>query len=178
MPRTIGYHLVFSGYGLWLPGDSRGAWSEAWDAQIGFHEPHVLHPGDPVRPRIAQERMAHPPVRLDEEMIRAVESSLRDCEAQSEWRIFAASIEITHAHLLLTYTEREIDKTIKWLKDRTTKAVHESTRHRGPVWCKGHWCGFVFDVLAWRNAVAYVERHNERRGEGPRPYDFVTVEED
>ncbi len=49
MPRTIGYHLVKSGYGLWLPGDTRGHWSSAWDEQIGFFEPHHLHAGDPVR---------------------------------------------------------------------------------------------------------------------------------
>jgi hypothetical protein len=27
MPNTIGYHIVKTGYGLWLPGDERGSWS-------------------------------------------------------------------------------------------------------------------------------------------------------
>jgi len=49
MPRTLGYHYVKSGYGLWLPGDDRGSWSQACDEQIGFTEPHTLNPGDPVR---------------------------------------------------------------------------------------------------------------------------------
>ena len=30
MPNTLGFHYVKSGYGLWLPGDDRGHWSEAW----------------------------------------------------------------------------------------------------------------------------------------------------
>ena len=39
MPRTLGYHYVKSAYGLWLPGDVRGSWSEAWDEQIGYLDP-------------------------------------------------------------------------------------------------------------------------------------------
>jgi hypothetical protein len=52
MPRTIGYHIVFSGFGLWLPGDERGHWSEQWDDELGLIEPGTLHEGDPVRLRL------------------------------------------------------------------------------------------------------------------------------
>ena len=45
MANTLGYHYVKSTYGQWLPGDERGHWSTAWDAQIGFIEPHMLHRG-------------------------------------------------------------------------------------------------------------------------------------
>src|SRR5687767_2814377 len=76
VPPTIGYHVVISGFGLWLPGDERGTWSEAWDKHIGFYEPHMLHPGDPVRLRISDERMKHPRVVLNEEMIQAVAQSI------------------------------------------------------------------------------------------------------
>jgi REP element-mobilizing transposase RayT len=164
MPRTIGYHLVFSAYGLWLPGDERGHWSDAWDQELGFIEPHMLHEGDPVRKRMAEERQAHPKVLLNPAMLAAVEDAIGMCRRQSDWRIAAASIESTHTHLLLTYTERDIDTTAKWLKDQTTKAVHRQTSHAGPVWCKGRWRGFIFDPLKWRNTRLYIERHNERRG--------------
>jgi len=70
MPNTLGYHYVKSTYGQWLPGDDRGSWSEAWDERIGFIEPHMLHPGDPIRRRMAEERMKHDPVRLLSDMIR------------------------------------------------------------------------------------------------------------
>ncbi|MEO0514261.1 MAG: hypothetical protein AAF086_03065 [Planctomycetota bacterium] len=64
MPHTLGFHIVLSGFGLWLPGDARGHWSDAWDNQLGYHKPHHLHPGDPIRQRMAAERMQHSPVRL------------------------------------------------------------------------------------------------------------------
>jgi REP-associated tyrosine transposase len=173
MPRTLGYHIVISGYGLWLPGDERGHWSEAWDVDIGFVEPHTLHPGDPVRRRMAEDRQKQPTVRLNAAMQAVVIDTIGRCRADSGWRIAAASVESTHTHLLLTYTERDVDTTIKWLKDQLTKAIHRQTPHAGPVWCKGRWRSFVFDPDVWRNTTAYIERHNTRRGVGPRPYPFI-----
>lgn len=173
MAHTIGYHLVFSGYGLWLPGDERGHWSTKWDDELGYIEPHMLHAGDPIRLRMAQERQKHPRVCLNAEMTQAVIDAICDCVDESDWSIVAGSVEATHTHLLLTYTERDINITAKWLKDKTTKEVHKTTSHKGPVWCKGRWRGFVFDPLMWDNTKAYIERHNERRGQGPRPYPFI-----
>jgi REP element-mobilizing transposase RayT len=175
MPNTIGYHYVKSGYGLWLPGDDRGHWSEAWDEQIGFIEPHTLHPGDHVRLRMAQERMKHPPVRLTQPMIAAVAESLSECVAASAWGIVAGAIESTHLHLLITYSGTDIERTAKWLAQEMTKSIHQRTDHQGPVWCEGYWCSFLFDELHWKSTIAYIERHNLRRGLPARPYSFITA---
>jgi hypothetical protein len=79
MANTLGYHLVKSAYGQWLPGDERGSWSDAWDDQIGYIEPHMLHPGDPIRHRMAEERMKHDPMRLSNVMIDIVAATLGEC---------------------------------------------------------------------------------------------------
>ena len=166
MPRTLGYHLVKSAYGLWLPGEDRGSWSEAWDEQIGFHHPHTLQEADPIRKRMAEERMKHPPVRFTDEMQTAITQSIRDCIQKSRGGLIvsAYAIEETHMHLALPYTGKDIDATAKWLADQTTKAVHRNTNHPGPVWCKGCWRSFVFDDDVWGNIHEYIERHNTRRG--------------
>lgn len=174
MANTIGYHLVKSGFGLWLPGDSRGHWSTAWDEEIGYIEPHKLHEGDPVRKRMAMERMKHPPTRLDVAMIGAVANAIGHCVGESDWAIVAAAIEPTHMHLLMTYTTRDVDKTAKWLAQRTTKAVHQETPFAGPVWCEGKWLGFIFDIEHWASTRLYIERHNIRRGLGPQPWAWIT----
>ena len=175
MGNTLGYHYVKSCYGLWLPGDDRDSWSEAWDERIGFIEPHALHPGDPVRRRMAEERIKYAPVRLSPNMIDVVVTAIADCIAASAGglSVVAAAIEPTHIHLLIPYSGRDIDKTAKWLADRTTKAVHARTCHLGPIWCKGKWCSYVFDESHWENTIQYVERHNVRRGRVPRPYSFL-----
>lgn len=175
MMNTIGYHIVISGYGLWLPGDDRGHWSERWDEHIGLIEPRTLHDGDPVRKRMAEERMKHPPVRLNPRMIDIVANTIGRCADHSDWDVAAASIEPTHAHLLLTYTPRNIDTTVKWIKDQCTKAIHRGTNHTGMVWCRGKWRGFIFDDAMWRNTIQYIERHNVRRGKPARPYAFIAT---
>ncbi len=172
--RTIGYHIVKTTYGSWLPGDARGHWSSAWDEQIGYVEPHTLHEGDAVRERIAQSRMTEPRVVLSDEMIGAVAEALAVCEGDSAWSIVAASVEPTHMHVLMTESPMELDRTVKWVARRTTKAVHEGTDHRGPVWTKGSWREFIFDVSHWRRIIKYIERHNVRCGLAPRPCAFIT----
>jgi REP element-mobilizing transposase RayT len=173
--KTIGYHYVKSGYGLWLPGDGRGSWSEAWDDQIGFYEPHMLHEGDPIRLRMARERQLHPPVKLTDPMLAVVETVIGECAATSPWQIVAASIERTHTHLAITYSGLDIHRTVKWLAQQMTKAIHRQTSHTGPVWCEGYWCEYHYDERHWQNVIGYIERHNIRRGVGPRPYGFITV---
>ena len=103
MANTLGYHYVKSAYGMWMPGDNRGHWSEAWDEKIGYIEPHTLHQGDPTRQRMATERMKHEPVHLTEEMIGAVVVAISKCITVSAGglAIAAAAIESTHVHLLI-----------------------------------------------------------------------------
>lgn len=173
MPRTLGFHIVKSGHGLWLPGDDRGHWSTAWDEQIGYIEPHMLHIGDPMRKRMAEELMVHPPVRLTREMIEIVETTLARCATASDWIIVAASIESTHIHLQLTYTARDIHSTCKWLAQEMTRAIHRQTSHIGPVWAKGKWCSFIFDQPQWDNVERYIDNHNVRRGLSAKPYSFL-----
>ncbi len=174
MHATIGYHFVKSTHGTSLPGDERGHWSETWDEQIGYIEPHMLHTGDPMRLRMARERMKHPEVRLTPQMIQVVVNTIAQCVEESPWSIIAGSIERTHMHLLITYTTRDIHKSMKWFAQEMTKAIHGLTPHEGPVWSEGKWLQFIFDESHWRNTITYIERHNIRRGLDPRPYSFLT----
>ncbi|MGC4005643.1 MAG: hypothetical protein QM811_21995 [Pirellulales bacterium] len=173
MGDVLGYHWVKSGYGLWLPGDERGHWSSKWDEELGFIEPHKLHSGDPIRARMAAERLIQEPVELTAEMRRSIEDTLDRCMCVSDWRIVAAAIETTHIHVLMTRTVRDIERTLTWLAQETTKSIHLETAHRGHVWCKGRWNQYVFEHDHWDKTIDYIERHNERRGLGRRPYRFL-----
>ncbi|MCI0332473.1 MAG: transposase [Planctomycetes bacterium] len=174
MPRTIGYHIVKSAHGLWLPGDTRGHWSSAWDEQIGYFDPRHLHAGDPARERMAKERMKHPPTRFSPAMIEAVASAVGECAGSSDWQVAAAAIESTHMHLLLTYTERDVDGTAKWIAQVTTKSVHKTTSSSVPVWCEGKWLEFIYDQSHWENLQRYIERHNLRRGLPLKPWNWIS----
>ena len=117
--------------------------------------------------------MKHPPVRWTVAMLASIETTLDRCMAESDWRI-AASLEPTHIHLVLTPTARNIDDTGKWIADQCTKRIRKDCGYSGPIWAKGNWRGFILDGKVWESAIGYVERHNIRRGVGPRPYTFFT----
>ena len=117
--------------------------------------------------------MAHPPVRWTDAMIATIAGVLGDCAAQSPWTIAAAAIEETHFHVALTHSPLDIDRTIKWIGQEMTKAVHLETPHAGPVFCKGRWRQFIFEPSHWRNVIRYIEQHNLRRGLLAKPYAFI-----
>jgi len=118
--------------------------------------------------------MKHPATRFDGPMMKAITIALRRCVDESDWQLAAMALEPTHAHLLITHCNRPIENTVKWIKQRTTRAVHEATSHAGPVWCVGSWRVFVFAATQWNSTVRYIQRHNERRGLPSSPHDFVT----
>ncbi len=78
-------------------------------------------------------------------------------------------------HLLITYSGLDIKRTVKWLAQQTTKAVHRQTDHVGPVWCEGYWCSYVFDTAYWTNLVQYIQRHNLRHRESAQPYSVLAL---
>jgi REP element-mobilizing transposase RayT len=175
MSRTLGFHVIKSTYGTWLPGDSRGSWSEAWSPQRGFYEAHRFHEGDERRLDISVDRMRHAPLILDAEKIAIIVGAITMCVERSngDLRIVAAAIEPTHMHLLIVNVGRDIDVTAKWLADQTTKAIHRQTSYRGPIWTKNNWCHHIDQQDHWENAIVYIDEHNVRAGRGSRPYPFL-----
>ncbi len=164
MPGTLGAHIVKSAYGHWLPGDDRGHWSTAWDPQVGYVQPHMLHEGDPVRRRMAAEHLRHPPVPWSEAVCETLVLTIERCAAESPWDAVAFAVEPTHLHLLITYAPMNLDRTCKWLAQQMTKAVHTQTTHTDPVFAKGKWATFIFDESHWRNTLRYIQRHPGSRG--------------
>ena len=176
MSGVIGYHIVKTTYGTWLPGDERGSWSEGWDDRLGYFGAHRLHDGDARRERMARARMKCEPVVLTAGMVRAVTGAVGACAERSSWEVGALAIEPTHMHLLITCSGLDVDRTARWIGQMTTKAVHRDTDHAGVVWSKGSWRGYVRDAKQWQSTAAYIERHNVRRGLAARPYGFIAAD--
>jgi hypothetical protein len=130
----------------------------------------MLNERDPVRLRMAQELMKHPEVLLPPEMIEIVARVIGECcDAVPVGDRGGIGL-----HLLLTYSGLQIERTAKWICQQTTKAIHRETNPKGPVWERNDWTSFVFDPEYFMNVKRYIERHNERRGVGPRSYSWVS----
>jgi REP element-mobilizing transposase RayT len=106
-------------------------------------------------------------------MMEAAAAAVGACCHDSDWRVVAASIESTHMHLQLTFTPRDIGNTAKWISDQCTKAIRRRAGFEAKVWAKGRWLQYIFDADHWDRLLAYIERHNMRRGLPAKPYPWI-----
>src|SRR5947209_15408867 len=86
---VLGYHVIFSAYGFWLPNDPRGSWSEfvgAWELFLAggtatkteetcslAHRPH-----DRVKRVATKKQLKRPPVKFTGVQARAVGRGFTD----------------------------------------------------------------------------------------------------
>jgi hypothetical protein len=99
---VLAYHITWTTYGTWLPGDNRG-WVK-W-GELG------IKPPEPERERAARERMAESAVPLNDEQRALVEQTVRDHCRIRGWRLNAVHARTNHVHVVVT-ADRDADETM------------------------------------------------------------------
>src|SRR5216683_5146883 len=97
---VLAYHITWTTYGTWLPGDARGwvQWGE-WGVK----------PPDPERERDSRERMVEPAVVLTTEQRSLVEQTIADHCRIRGWELHAVRARTNHIHVVVT-AEREANE--------------------------------------------------------------------
>ena len=93
MATPLAYHLIWTTYGTWLPGDARG-WIESG-------VPGVQLP-DPQREEQARGSMAEPPVLLNDEQRQIVTQTIQEHCRLRGWQLHAVNVRSNHVHVVLT----------------------------------------------------------------------------
>ena len=102
----LAYHIVWTTYGAWLPGDARG-WVKT--KTLGVQEP------DPKREHQAREHMAEKAVGLDASQRAMVEQTIRDHCRIREWTLHAVNARSNHIHVVVT-ADRDADEVMRQFK--------------------------------------------------------------
>jgi REP element-mobilizing transposase RayT len=90
---ALAFHIVWTTYGSWLPGDERG-----WVKKRFWG---VLPP-DPDLERSARGRMAEPIVLLTTEQRQIVECTIADHCRIRHWTLHAVNARTNHVHVVVT----------------------------------------------------------------------------
>lgn len=93
MTDILAYHIVWTMYGTWLPGDWRG-WvkKRIWD----------VFPPDLDIERQARDRMAEPMVLLNDDQRAIVGQTIADhCHIRG-WTFHAVNVQSNHVHVVVT----------------------------------------------------------------------------
>ena len=195
---VLGYHLVLSFYGFWLPNDPRGSWSDfvrAWElrrfgdatkTQERRSLAHAAH--DHALRIIAKSHLARPAVELNGLQARAVARGFGRFVERSGIQVFACAILPQHVHLVVARHRYSIEEIARHLKaDATTQLGRESLHpfatapyRNGALpspWARGQWKCFLNDAEYVRAAINYVNRNPIREELKGQSWSFVTSAE-
>jgi REP element-mobilizing transposase RayT len=149
------YHLIWTTYGTWLPGDARG-----W-VQSGVMG---VRPPDPEREEQARERMAEDAVILRPEQREVVSLAIRrHCDIRG-WLLHAHNVRSNHVHVVATCEcagDKARDQLKLWASRRlseqaglTTPVARKAGRRRW--WTEGGDVRMICDERYLNNAIEYV----------------------
>lgn len=93
MNAPLAYHLTWTTYGSWLPGDDRG-----WVARDQF----AIQSPDPARYESASRFLVDDPVLLDDAQRAIVDQTIVDHCAFRGWTLHARNVRTQHIHVVLT----------------------------------------------------------------------------
>ncbi len=184
---VIGYHLIWTLYGHWLPNDLRGSGSEEV-RDPKFLELGSVHHGrkpDALQPsraelkafhRAAEPLLEFPRFWIDEVKRQALAESIEMVCRERVYTVWACAIMANHVHMVIRRHRDDGETMWKQIAEATCLQIREFS-NVGP----GHpvWAARTYKVFLWtpggvRTRVDYVVRNPEMEGLCVQEYAFVT----
>lgn len=191
----LGWHLIFSTYGFWLPNDPRGSGSTRVRAQHVYEaggeatKVHTTHsvanrPHDVRLRKLAKEALKRPAVELTGLQARAVARGIGAVCPKVELVVHACAIMPDHVHVVVARHELDGDEIMACLKRAGTRGMNNEGLHplqnharaNGRLlspWAGGGWKVMLFTPEQMRAAIRYVEQNPIRAGFKPQRWSFV-----
>ena len=130
---VIGFHVIFSTYGFWLPNDPRGSWSDfvgAWEL-VRFGKATKVSTTRSVA-RVKHDRrlrdeakaaLEYPPVQFTGRQALAVGQGFALAAKEGGYPVRACAILPEHVHVVLGIHARSIGRIVGHLKARATQRL-------------------------------------------------------
>lgn len=183
-PIVIGYHLIWTGYGWWLPNDPRGSTSRTIACDI-LRELGELHYGrKKVQPASAiirsfyeeaQAKLKHELVEFSPPQVATIAQAFAQCAADQQYTCYACAVMPDHAHILIRKHKHQAEQMIPLLQS----ASRERLRLEGlvppdhPVWAGGGWKVFLDEPDDIGRTIRYVENNPPQYGLPQQRWAFV-----
>jgi len=191
-----GYHVILVAYGVWLPNDPRGSWSEfvgKWELtpfgrttrSLARRELIEFTDAELRRREAAQKTLKYPCVRFDGPQALAIGRGFAAACERNGYGIRACSILPEHTHLVIAGHRYAVEQIVNLLKGAATRTMIEEDMHpqaeyaepgkRPPrMWAEYQWKAFLDSDEAIENAIRYVENNPIEEGEPVQHWSFVT----
>lgn len=191
---VIGYHIIISAYGFWLPNDPRGSWSDSirkWElfrygpaTKVDTRESVAAVPHDRTLREEAKEALDYPPVHFTGIQAREIGIGFANYVKKSGVVVRACAILPEHVHLVVARHRYSSEQMANLFKGEATKqlvkaAVHPCLHLRRddgflpPCWGRNCWKVFIDDEVHLWNAIRYVENNPLKEGKRRQTWSFV-----
>jgi REP element-mobilizing transposase RayT len=190
----VGYHVIFSAYGFWLPNDPRGSWSDfvgSWElfrygsATKTTETRSLAYRAHNRKQRLAtKESLKRPPVQFTGIQARAVGQAFAAYFEQSRVPVWACAILPDHVHLVIGRPRIDVKQLVIQLKGAATRALLDEGIHpfghlrdrQGRVpkcFARGQWKVYL-DLDDVIRAIRYVEENPLKERKPRQRWKMVT----
>lgn len=190
-----GYHVILPMYGVWLPNDPRGSWSDVvWNWELlrygkptqGLDRVTVFELSKQQLRQQAAARAAlkYPPVTLTGHQAKSIGDGFANAVLKSGYTVWACAILPQHVHLVLARHRYAVEQMANLLKGAATKQIKLDERHplgsyvidgRFPsFWAEKRWKVYLDSQDQIETTIRYVEDNPENEGKPKQHWKFVT----
>jgi len=191
----VGYHVIFSMYGFWLPNDPRGSWSTfvaSWElfryghATKTTETTSLAHRSHDTSRRIAaKSALKNAPVIFSGIQARSAALGFGQYLQQLNVPVWACAILPDHVHLVFGLSRLRVEQIVIQLKGAATRQLKadglhpfegQDASHHEKIFSRGQWKVFLNEEDVQR-AIHYVEnnplKENKRRQRWPFVVPYV-----
>jgi REP element-mobilizing transposase RayT len=190
----VGYHIIFSTYGFWLPNDPRGSWSDfvgSWElfrygpATKTTERRSVAHRGHDRALRLQAKRaLKYPAVKFTGVQARAVARAFAGYVQRKQLPVWACAIMPDHVHMVVGRPGMKVEQLVIQLKGDASQQLEREGIHplsayrvagrRVPqCWVRGQWKVYL-DAQDVERAIRYVANNPKREGLKEQSWSFVS----
>lgn len=182
---VIGYHIILTGYGHWLPNDPRGSMShEVFSpdlmplAEHHFGRRKIQPSKEMLRTFFveAQQRLKHPILWWEEAERQAMGTAFGEIVREKRLTCHACAILPNHVHLLMRKHRIQTEEMPEALKERTRTTFRKTklVEKEHPIYSDRQCHVYKSDVQAMRSCVRYIESNCRKHKLPQQNHDFVT----
>lgn len=181
---VIGYHIILTGYGHWLPNDPRGSMSHAVYspdlqplAERHYGRRKVQPPVEELRAffREAQKKLKHPILWFNDAERQAVADVIGNVVRGENLTCYACAVMSNHVHLLIRKYRLKAEMMSKLIVDRGRAALLEMgfADESHPIFSARCCHVFKSSIPAMRNCAAYIANNYRKGNTQKSEFDFV-----
>jgi REP element-mobilizing transposase RayT len=180
-----GTHLIWTGYGHWLPNDPRGSGSTVVRSEP-LDDLGPVHIGrksvQPARGDVrafyqqAERRLLHPVVWFKEEHRQTIGRAIAAVVAEAGYTIWALAVLRNHVHAVVRTHHNRSEVMLGKFATATREALWAAglVKPLHPVWSARMYKVFLKSDDAVRRTIRYVENNPLKEGLPPQRWDWVT----